>query len=117
MGRGPNHIPEAPANPDDRTLIQIYPGPNSMYNWPTPAITWASTPSAHKDAVWAAEFQVGERECSDDLLFFGRSLKDNLPKEREKPYTVLASTIQGLECCSCTNVALGRAALIYGVDV
>ena len=28
-----------------------------LQNWPTAVITWASTPIAHKDAVWA-EFQV-----------------------------------------------------------
>ncbi|KAK1399044.1 hypothetical protein POM88_008907 [Heracleum sosnowskyi] len=77
MGRGPNTIPKAPANLDDRTLIQIRHGPNSpdftdprivkcisqmcIQNWPTPAITWATTPAAHKDAVWA-EFTVWVRK-------------------------------------------------------
>ena len=29
LGRGPNHVPKAPANPDDRILIQIRPPPES----------------------------------------------------------------------------------------
>lgn len=31
MGRGPNHIPRAPTNPDERTLIHLHPGPNTTY--------------------------------------------------------------------------------------
>ncbi|XP_074379465.1 uncharacterized protein LOC141720752 [Apium graveolens] len=31
MGRGPNHVPKAPANPEDRTLIHIRPPPNTTY--------------------------------------------------------------------------------------
>ena len=31
LGRGPNHVPKAPTNPDDRILIQIRPPPNSTY--------------------------------------------------------------------------------------
>ncbi|KAJ8639966.1 hypothetical protein MRB53_016660 [Persea americana] len=72
LGRGPNQIPKAPINLDERILIQMRPHPDStdfadskivkcisqlcLQNWPTPVITWASTPLAHKDAVWA-EFQ------------------------------------------------------------
>ncbi|KAL1802024.1 hypothetical protein ACET3Z_030671 [Daucus carota] len=77
IGRGPNCIPKAPMNPDDRTMIHIRPFPHDndfadpkivkcisqlcLQNWPTPVIRWAETPLAHKDAVWA-EFQVPSRQ-------------------------------------------------------
>ncbi|KAJ8624529.1 hypothetical protein MRB53_033059 [Persea americana] len=62
-----------------------------LQNWPTPVITWASTPLAHKDAVWA-EFQ--KRYRWDDAhasiiqtIFWQKCAirtKDNLSKERQK---------------------------------
>ncbi|KAJ8618009.1 hypothetical protein MRB53_014195 [Persea americana] len=104
---GPNQIPKAPVNPDERILIQMRPHPDStdftdskivkcvsqlcLQNWPTPAITWASTPLAHKDAVWV-EFQ--KRYRWDDAhasiirtIFLQKCTvrtKDNLNKERQK---------------------------------
>ncbi|KAK1397480.1 hypothetical protein POM88_007343 [Heracleum sosnowskyi] len=88
MGRGPNEVPKAPTNQEDQTLIQIrhplddndFTDPKitkcisqlCLQNWPTPAITWASTPVAHKDAVWA-EF----KKCA-------ARTKDILSKDREK---------------------------------
>ncbi|KAK1399148.1 hypothetical protein POM88_009011 [Heracleum sosnowskyi] len=107
MGRGPNTIPKAPANLDDRTLIQIRHGPNSpdfadprivkcisqmcIQNWPTPAITWATTPAAHKDAVWA-EFTKRYRWADEDAalistLFWQKCAartKDKFSKDRQK---------------------------------
>ncbi|KAK1375169.1 hypothetical protein POM88_031362 [Heracleum sosnowskyi] len=32
LGRGPNNIPRAPTNLNERTLIQIRPGPNNKYD-------------------------------------------------------------------------------------
>ncbi|KAL8120867.1 hypothetical protein AgCh_017877 [Apium graveolens] len=32
MGRGPNHVPKSPTNPDDRPLIRIRPPPESNLN-------------------------------------------------------------------------------------
>ncbi|KAJ8632922.1 hypothetical protein MRB53_026258 [Persea americana] len=62
-----------------------------LQNRPTPAITWASTPLTHKDAVWA-EFQ--KRYKWDDAhasiiqtIFWQKCAvrtKDNLSKERQK---------------------------------
>ncbi|KAJ8629858.1 hypothetical protein MRB53_023181 [Persea americana] len=62
-----------------------------LQNWPTPAITWASTPLTHKDTVWA-EFQ--KRYRWDDthasiihIIFWQKCAlrtKDNLSKERQK---------------------------------
>ena len=31
IGRGPNFIPKAPTNPDDRTMIEIRPFPHDKY--------------------------------------------------------------------------------------
>ncbi|KAJ8648945.1 hypothetical protein MRB53_001968 [Persea americana] len=83
LGRGPNQIPKAPVNPDERILIQMRPHPDStdfadskivkcisqlcLQNWPTPVITWASTPLAHKDAVWA-EFQINHPGQSEECM-------------------------------------------------
>ncbi|KAL8109434.1 hypothetical protein AgCh_025510 [Apium graveolens] len=110
MGRGPNHIPKAPTNPDERTLIPLQPGPNStdfadpkivkcisqlcLQNWPTPVITWASTPVVHKDAVWV-EFQkryrwTDEQGPAISALFwhkYAARTKDNLSKECDKAIT------------------------------
>ncbi|KAK1380578.1 hypothetical protein POM88_027322 [Heracleum sosnowskyi] len=107
MGRGPNTIPKAPSNLDDRTLIQIRHGPNSpdfadprivkcisqmcIQNWPTRAITWATTPAAHKDAVWA-EFTKRYRWADEDAavistLFWQKCAartKDKFSKDRQK---------------------------------
>ncbi|KAK1394941.1 hypothetical protein POM88_013997 [Heracleum sosnowskyi] len=107
LGRGPNNIPRAPTNLNERTLIQIRPGPNNndfadpkvlkcisqlcLQNWPTPAITWAATPAAHKDAVWA-EFLKRYTWAAEDgptitTLFWEKFVartKDNLSKERKK---------------------------------
>ncbi|KAJ8617701.1 hypothetical protein MRB53_013887 [Persea americana] len=33
LGRGPNQIPKAPVNPDERILIQMRPHPDSTYRW------------------------------------------------------------------------------------
>ncbi|KAK1383434.1 hypothetical protein POM88_021169 [Heracleum sosnowskyi] len=62
-----------------------------LENWPTPAITWAATPAAHKDAVWA-EFMKRYRWAVEDgpaitTLFWEKCAartKDNLSKERKK---------------------------------
>ncbi|KAK1369395.1 hypothetical protein POM88_035487 [Heracleum sosnowskyi] len=107
LGRGPNNIPRASTNLNERTLIQIRPGPNNndfadpkvvkcisqlcLQNWHTPAITWAATPTAHKDAVWA-EFMKRYRWVVEDgpaitTLFWEKCAartKDNLSKERKK---------------------------------
>ncbi|XP_063942448.1 uncharacterized protein LOC108192659 [Daucus carota subsp. sativus] len=107
LGRGPTQIPRAPTNPDDRELIQLRQTPYNvdfadhrivkcisqlcLQNWPTPAIRWASTPTAHKDAVWA-EFQKRYRWADEDGptisdLFWRKCAdrtKDNLSKERTK---------------------------------
>ncbi|KAK1403773.1 hypothetical protein POM88_003378 [Heracleum sosnowskyi] len=107
LGRGPNNIPRAPTNLNDRTLIHIRPGPNTiefadpgvvkcisqlcLQNWPTSAITWDATPAAHKDTVWA-EFLKRYRWADEDgseitTLFWQKCAtrtKDNLSKERRK---------------------------------
>ncbi|KAK1375403.1 hypothetical protein POM88_031596 [Heracleum sosnowskyi] len=62
-----------------------------LQNWPTPAITWASTPIAHKDAVWA-EFKKRYRWADEqgpvisDLFWqkCAARTKDILAKERKK---------------------------------
>ncbi|KAK1378035.1 hypothetical protein POM88_024779 [Heracleum sosnowskyi] len=107
LGRGPNNMPRAPTNIDERTLIQIRLGPNTiefadpgvvkcisqmcLQNWPTSAITWAATPAAHKDGVWS-EFLKRYRWADEDgsaitTLFWQKCatrMKDNLSKERRK---------------------------------
>ncbi|KAK1361240.1 hypothetical protein POM88_045714 [Heracleum sosnowskyi] len=107
MGRGPNEVPKAPTNQEDQTLIQIRPPPDDndftdhkitkcisqlcLQNWPTPAITWASTPVAHQDAVWA-EFKrrfkwADEQGLMISSLFWQKCTartKDILSKDREK---------------------------------
>ncbi|KAK1376234.1 hypothetical protein POM88_032427 [Heracleum sosnowskyi] len=107
MGRGPNEVPKAPTNQEDRTLIQIRPPLDDndftdpkitkcisqlcLQNWPTTAITWASTPVAHKDAVWA-EFKrrfkwADEQGPMISSLFWQKCAartKDILSKDREK---------------------------------
>ncbi|KAJ8629224.1 hypothetical protein MRB53_022547 [Persea americana] len=86
--RGPNHIPKAPVNLDERILIQMQPHLDStdftdskivkcisqlcLQNWPTPVITWASTPLAHKDAVWV-EFQETYNTLMDERYPKGTS--------------------------------------------
>ncbi|KAL6506670.1 hypothetical protein OROHE_022502 [Orobanche hederae] len=60
----------------------------SLQNWPTPVITWASTPLAHKDAVWA-EFQKryrwadeqGPVICTPFWQKCAARAKDNLAKD------------------------------------
>ncbi|XP_074370072.1 uncharacterized protein LOC141711502 isoform X2 [Apium graveolens] len=62
-----------------------------LQNWPTPAITWASIPLAHKNAVWA-EFQKRYRwedEQGDVIsnLFWQKCaarMKDMIAKDRGK---------------------------------
>ncbi|KAL8134185.1 hypothetical protein AgCh_009299 [Apium graveolens] len=60
-------------------------------NWPTPAITWASTPVVHKDAIWA-EFQKHYRWEENQgpviaTLFWQKCddrTKDNLSRDSQK---------------------------------
>ncbi|KAK1404225.1 hypothetical protein POM88_003830 [Heracleum sosnowskyi] len=107
MGMWPNKVLKAPTNQEDQTLIQIRPPPDNtdftdpkitkcisqlcLQNWPTPAITWASTPIAHKDVVWA-EFKRRYKWADEHGPMISSLLwkkcaartKDILSKDREK---------------------------------
>ncbi|KAK1356867.1 hypothetical protein POM88_050123 [Heracleum sosnowskyi] len=93
-----------------------------LQNWPTPAITWASTPIAHKDAVWA-EFKKRYRWADEQGpvisdLFWQKGVaqtKDIFAKERKKPCTMLKLTIKATRWNTCTSIVPGGAALIYGL--